>query len=81
MQPPIIPQLLVAPAFLPGFETPVNNKANYTSGNDQTQDHYCAVKEEGIRKDGNDRIRIRAEDPIVIVKENVVESNKCLIPV
>ena len=79
MRPPIIPQLLVAPAFLPGFEPPVDYKTDHTSGNDQAQDHYCAVKEEGIRKDGNDRIRVRAEDPVVIVKENVKIEGKIII--
>ena len=59
----------------------MRRKADDTSEKHEYQDHGCAVEEKSIRQHGDDRVCPGIENPVVIVKKDMVESDKGPFPV
>ena len=54
----------------------VNDKKNNAAKNHQRYDKQGTMKKEGIRQDINDRVGIRIKQPVIIMKEKLVEYHK-----
>lgn len=58
------------------IKRPINHIHTDTCEQEEQDDQKCAVQEEGIRQDIDNRIRIRAKEPVIVVKKQLMKHDE-----